>query len=76
MFRVVIDQQRCKGCGLCVEFCPQDNIKLSSAMNQAGYHPACIISEEACTGCQMCALMCPDVCIEIYRVKAEAEVNA
>ncbi len=47
MFRVVIDQQRCKGCG-----------------------------EEACTGCQMCALMCPDVCIEIYRVKAEAEVNA
>ena len=28
------------------------------------------------TGCQMCVLMCPDVCIEIYRVKVEAEANA
>ena len=76
MFRLVIDQQRCKGCGLCVEFCPQDDIELSSDMNEAGHHPACIISEEACTGCQMCVLMCPDVCIEIYRVKVEAEANA
>ena len=47
MFRLVIDQQCCKGCGLCVEFCPQDNIELSSDMNEAGHHPACIISEEA-----------------------------
>lgn len=76
MFQVNIDQQCCKACGLCVEFCPVDNIELATERNEAGYHPARIISEQACTGCGICALMCPDVCIEIYRVNAEAQTNA
>ena len=67
MFKVVIDTNRCKGCGLCVNFCPKDNIQLSSELNEAGYHYAQIVSEDECTGCQMCVLMCPDVCIEIYK---------
>lgn len=37
-----IDRQRCKGCGLCVEFCPFGRLVLDSDMNQAGYHPAVI----------------------------------
>ena len=76
MFRVVIDEQCCKSCGLCVEFCPQSIIELSSDMNRAGYHPAVVISEQDCIGCQACVLMCPDVCIEIYRVKEEVGANA
>ncbi len=75
MFKVIIDASRCKGCGLCVHFCPQDIIELSDELNEAGYHPAHIISEEECTGCKMCVLMCPDVCIDIYKEIAEAAVN-
>ncbi len=75
MFNVIIDASRCKGCGLCVSFCPQDNIELSPELNEAGYHPAQIISPDECTGCKMCVLMCPDVCIEIYEQVAEATVN-
>ena len=75
MFTVIIDTSRCKGCGLCVSFCPQDNIELSPELDEAGYHPARIICDEECTGCQRCVLMCPDVCIEMYRQVAEAKVD-
>ena len=75
MFRVIIDQQCCKACGLCVEFCPKHIIELSPELNEAGHHPAYVASPEDCTGCGNCAVMCPDVCIEIYRVKAEAKID-
>ena len=75
MFRVVIDERRCKACGLCLEFCPQDNIEVSPDRNEAGYHPVRIICAEDCTGCQMCAQMCPEAGIEIYRVKSEATAD-
>lgn len=75
LFKVIIDTSRCKGCGLCVSFCPKDNLELSEELSEAGYHPAQIVSEDECTGCQMCVLMCPDVCIEIYKQVAEAKAN-
>lgn len=75
MFKVIIDQQRCKSCGLCVEFCPKSIIEISPELNEAGHHPAGLVCQEDCTGCGMCALMCPEACIEIYRVKAEAKTS-
>lgn len=36
----VIDHERCKGCGLCVEFCPFGHLRVDEKLNLAGYHPA------------------------------------
>lgn len=34
---IVIDIEKCKGCGLCVEVCPQDVIVLGNNVNAKGY---------------------------------------
>ncbi len=66
---IVIDTERCKGCGLCIHTCPRNVIGLASHMNQAGYFPAEVIPEKSpeCTGCTACAMMCPDAAISVYR---------
>ncbi len=66
---IIIDQERCKGCGLCILVCPQHVISLNeSFFNAKGFHPVQLNEEVAsCTGCSVCAVMCPDVAISIYR---------
>ena len=69
--RIVIDEQLCKGCGLCTIACPHHLIEMSKELNKHGFLPA-VISAEAmlrCTGCTFCAQVCPDVAIEVYREK-------
>jgi 2-oxoglutarate ferredoxin oxidoreductase subunit delta len=64
---IEIDQVMCKGCALCISFCPKDVIALSTKPNVAGYVPAAVSKTEDCTGCAVCALVCPEVAIEVYR---------
>ncbi len=68
MARIVVDDGFCKGCGLCVDACPEHIIELDpSRITAKGYHPARLVSAEKCTGCMSCATMCPDVAIEVMR---------
>jgi len=62
-----VDEEICKGCGLCAAFCPMKAIRLAEHMNTRGFHPAALLSPDDCTGCARCALMCPDACIRIER---------
>jgi 2-oxoglutarate ferredoxin oxidoreductase subunit delta len=68
MSRIVINQDRCKGCGLCTQVCPHDLVQMSESFNVKGYRPATFIDPEGqCVGCANCATMCPDVAIVVYR---------
>jgi NAD-dependent dihydropyrimidine dehydrogenase PreA subunit len=63
-----IDQERCKGCGLCVNACPKKLLSLATdTMNSKGYHPVNITRVAECVACKACALTCPDSCIEIWK---------
>jgi 2-oxoglutarate ferredoxin oxidoreductase subunit delta len=64
---IKIDKERCKGCALCIEFCPRDCISLSDELNLKGYFVAAFAGPEECNACRNCALMCPDVAIEVSK---------
>ncbi|HEU67642.1 MAG TPA: ferredoxin family protein [Candidatus Acetothermia bacterium] len=68
--KVVIDRERCKGCGLCVGVCPFGVLELSATHNSSGYPVVSAAHPEKCTGCALCAQTCPDVALEVYREKA------
>jgi 2-oxoglutarate ferredoxin oxidoreductase subunit delta len=64
--KIIINTERCKGCGLCVTVCPKDGIIISKQSNKSGYFPAQKNNSD-CTGCALCAIICPDAAIEVYR---------
>jgi len=64
--KIIIDTERCKGCGLCVIVCPKNGIVISNHSNKAGYFPA-KKNDAECTGCALCAIICPDAVIEVCR---------
>lgn len=67
MGKIIINIKQCKGCKLCVIFCPKQLIKLSEKLNPAGYHPAEFIDNGQCNSCGLCYQMCPDVAIEVWK---------
>jgi 2-oxoglutarate ferredoxin oxidoreductase subunit delta len=71
MNQVTFRQERCKGCGLCVQACPKGIIRLSGAINGQAYHYAEVAEMEKCIGCGFCALMCPDVAIKVEKEVGE-----
>jgi len=65
--RIEIDVDRCKGCGYCIEACPQKILRAAEGFNKMGFHPVETFDPEKCTGCSFCAIMCPDLVIKVYR---------
>jgi 2-oxoglutarate ferredoxin oxidoreductase subunit delta len=63
---IVINAERCKGCDLCVVFCPEHVIGMSDRVNSKGYRIA-ELQRDGCTGCEICGRICPDMAIEVYR---------
>ena len=64
---IEIDGELCKGCQICITFCPKTVITLYPKVNAAGYLPVTPNNNEECTGCGVCAIVCPEVAIEVYR---------
>lgn len=46
----------CKGCGICVAFCPKKILKLTNGKVD-------IAEPEACLKCALCESLCPDFAI-------------
>ena len=63
---VLIAQEVCKGCELCIAACPQECLGLSDHLNIRGYRYVRLI-QDTCTGCINCALVCPDAALTVFR---------
>lgn len=67
MAKVTFNEQRCKGCGLCVSACPKKIIGFADKLNAKGFKPAQVVNMDECIGCASCAIICPDCVIEVER---------
>jgi 2-oxoglutarate ferredoxin oxidoreductase subunit delta len=63
---IKVDRDRCKGCELCNEACPQRIIGMSKHINVKGYFFAEVKDASRCIGCMLCAVSCPDLAIFVH----------
>jgi 2-oxoglutarate ferredoxin oxidoreductase subunit delta len=56
-----IDVHRCKGCGICAEFCPKKVLAVNAIEKVE------IVNKDACIGCKQCELRCPDYAIFVEK---------
>jgi 2-oxoglutarate ferredoxin oxidoreductase subunit delta len=55
---IEIKVEWCKGCSICVDFCPQDVLAIENGV-------AVVVDLAACNRCQLCDYRCPDFAITV-----------
>ncbi|RCW44387.1 ferredoxin family protein [Halanaerobium sp. MA284_MarDTE_T2] len=60
---IYIKKDMCKGCGLCIEFCPVNILKFSEDLNEKGVYPPEVTDINKCIECENCMIYCPDFAI-------------
>jgi len=61
---ITVNEDLCKGCNICTEFCARKVYEQSKELNKKGvYLP--IPDSEKCTKCGLCTLLCPDQALKV-----------
>ena len=66
MKQLLIQRQWCKGCRICVVFCPKGVLDIDAEDKIYAKHP------ENCIFCGLCGLRCPDLAIEVRETDGDA----
>ena len=63
--RFTILRHFCKGCRICVEFCPTGTLDLDDRFRVKVANP------EKCIACRMCEMRCPDLAIYVEKGRVQ-----
>lgn len=55
---IEVNEPWCKGCAICVEFCPEGVLVMERGKVK-------VVNLEACSACGLCELRCPDFAIVV-----------
>jgi 2-oxoglutarate ferredoxin oxidoreductase subunit delta len=64
---IQLDRERCKGCLLCLDVCPNDLIVTDSRPNLQGHFPVALVHADYCIQCRHCVDICPDQAFSLPR---------
>lgn len=59
MSAIKVNKKLCKGCGICIEFCPK------KALGKDKTDKAELVAEDKCIKCGLCVSYCPDFAIDL-----------
>ncbi|MBW2148449.1 MAG: 4Fe-4S binding protein [Deltaproteobacteria bacterium] len=62
---IYIAGEFCKGCGLCIYYCPTDVLEFSGTRTKKGYALPEVVHPDNCKQCKLCELHCPDCAIYV-----------
>ena len=66
---LTFNNEACKGCQLCVAFCPVKILEMDpERINAAGYNLVKVTNISKCIGCSFCAMICPDSVIKVEQI--------
>ncbi|MCS7125019.1 MAG: 4Fe-4S binding protein [Candidatus Bathyarchaeota archaeon] len=63
--RIHINEDLCKGCGICISLCPNKVFAKSEEISSKGVFLPVIIHGDKCIACRICEEHCPDLAIFI-----------
>ena len=58
---IEIIERYCKGCSICVEFCPTKVLEMDGFVVK-------VANADACIACNQCELRCPDFAIKVHKL--------
>ncbi len=66
---ILIDEQYCKGCFLCIAVCPKKVLARGEKRSRAGYSMPQVENLGACISCALCEMTCPDMALTLVQEK-------
>jgi 2-oxoglutarate ferredoxin oxidoreductase subunit delta len=64
MTKILVDQEKCKGCYYCINACKQNALCVSDKINKKGFRVV-QVNDDMCIACGSCYEVCPDLVFEI-----------
>ena len=61
MYEVKVDDQKCVGCGECIDICPEEVFELQNEKSVP-------VNAEDCVGCESCIEICEEAAIVVTEI--------
>ena len=62
---IIINEDWCKGCNICIDRCPVNALEKSEQLNRRGVYPPRLKKDNTCNYCRLCELLCPDLALTV-----------